>query len=388
MRSLSSSIDKDIGLRIKEVRTDVGITQGDLAKEIGVGSAQIISDIEQGKRALKASELNKLANALFKDPVFFLKIDKSKGKPALLYRGDERCEVGSLGKVGAYFIQKCEQYRHLETLLDKKPASQLYQEEINITHTREDYAWADKLGNQTRKLFQLGARPARVLCSILEQIYNIKIWFKRGMDKSACATITDFGPAILINSEDSPWRRNYDLAHELFHLITWESFIKQADNDPDWHDQLEKLADVFASTLLLPEEEIRSEFASRIRNDSISYLDLINIARDFEVSTSALLWRFVNIGLLKRKDILSALQDRYFKAQDKSERVGDWLQPPDFPDRFVQLAITAHNIGRLAKGQLARYLQTSIPEVEDVVREYGYNLGIINGSDTTSSFRC
>jgi len=40
---------------------------------------------------------------------------------------------------------------------------------------------------------------------------------------SAASAIGPFGPAILMNSKEAPWRRNYNFAHELFHLITWES---------------------------------------------------------------------------------------------------------------------------------------------------------------------
>jgi hypothetical protein len=44
------------------------------------------------------------------------------------------------------------------------------------------------------------------------------------MEEGSAASIWGpFGPAILMNSNEAPWRRNYNFAHEVFHLITWDS---------------------------------------------------------------------------------------------------------------------------------------------------------------------
>src|SRR2546429_6426779 len=49
--------------------------------------------------------------------------------------------------------------------------------------------------------------------------------------------------------------------------------------------RFEKLANSFASCLLLPAECVLSAFAERLNERKISYADLVEIAREFDVST-------------------------------------------------------------------------------------------------------
>ena len=58
------------------------------------------------------------------------------------------------------------------------------------------------------------------------------------------------------------------------------------------HEDLEKKANRFASTLLLPDSKIRSELRKLLaKSGSIPFSDLVNLAREFGVSTKALLYR-------------------------------------------------------------------------------------------------
>ncbi len=78
-----------------------------------------------------------------------------------------------------------------------------------------------------------------------------------------------YGVFIVINSNESPWRQNYDLAHELFQLYTWELYSYEEFQDIKLSRDIEKKADRFASTLLLPSE--KNNYYTQRHNECIVF---------------------------------------------------------------------------------------------------------------------
>lgn len=58
------TFDEIIGLRIKDRRTELGMSQAELAKKLGYSGKSMVSLIETGKRSLNASQIGPLAKAL------------------------------------------------------------------------------------------------------------------------------------------------------------------------------------------------------------------------------------------------------------------------------------------------------------------------------------
>lgn len=65
----------DFGLKIKQQRTMLGMTQEELAKAIGYTSRSIINKIELGLVDVSQTKVMKLANALKVSPAFLLGIE-------------------------------------------------------------------------------------------------------------------------------------------------------------------------------------------------------------------------------------------------------------------------------------------------------------------------
>ena len=160
-----------------------------------------------------------------------------------------------------------------------------------------------------------------------------------------------------MNKKEAPWRRNYNFAHELFHLITWKSVPapELQSNLPLW-EKIEKIANSFASCLLLPADSVSVAINERAVNNQIEYNDLIAIAREFDVSTEALLYRLLTLRLLKEGVVDSILNDPDFRSLDKATMSASWRNPPPLPERFVRLASVAYKKGRLSRARLARLL--------------------------------
>ena len=110
---------------------------------------------------------------------------------------------------------------------------------------------------------------------------------------------------ILGNMKKSSVRRNFDLAHELGHLLM-HSLIDMDSLSKDEHKAIEKEANDFASYFLIPEEEFIHDF-KQIQKKSNPY-SYVELKMKYMVSIIALEYRAYKLGLLSYEE------NRYFYA--------------------------------------------------------------------------
>ena len=109
----------------------------------------------------------------------------------------------------------------------------------------------------------------------------------------------------IINRDHPPTRRRYRIAHEIGHFILHppeEAYIDVAarsDKSSDGTDPREIEANAFAAVLLMPEQLLRQRVPRPL---DISFEDdaeaISRLAKDFNVSTVAMTYRLLNLGLL------------------------------------------------------------------------------------------
>lgn len=360
-------VRKGLAERIRKARQRLSLTQTDLAQQAGLGSAQTVSQIEKGERDVKAWELFNLAKSLRVNLSDLLVEEPLAALAPVLWR---KSPVKNKPVLEADFLQHCRDYNMLERLCDEPSGRELPVEgrDPRVMNFPKAQGYAEEVTKQLK----LGTRPASCLQGILEEQFGFKVWYQRmGEDGSAASTKGDFGPAVLINGDEPPWRRNYSFAHELFHLLTWEYAGESLEGEGQFPDRIERLADVFASSLLLPEEAVVEAVKRHGGDDKINYLGLVQVAREFDVSTVALLWRLANLGILSEDSVSSIREDPKFKQQDKASHMGRWALPPEIPERFVRLAFTAYQKEKLTRPRLAELLQTSLVDLNERLLEYG-----------------
>ncbi|MHB1329275.1 MAG: ImmA/IrrE family metallo-endopeptidase [Gemmatimonadales bacterium] len=175
-----------------------------------------------------------------------------------------------------------------------------------------------------------------------------------------------------MNVDESPWRQNFNFAHEVFHLVTWTSVERALEpfadgGEPEWLAHLEKLANHFAAALLLPTDELQLQFGLRVRDSKIQWLDLVELANEFDVSTSALAWRLAKLRLLAKETVQDLLDNPRFQELDRSTMPDRWNRergeprlPSPLPERFVRLAFLAYRKGELSMARLAEYLEVRL----------------------------
>ena len=154
--------------------------------------------------------------------------------------------------------------------------------------------------------------------------------------------------------------------------MTWESTQHEWSGDgeePYWLEHIERLANAFASHILLPAAEVESQYEARYRGGQISYPDLVDMAREFEVSTEALVWRLRLAGRLTQKEAEQILGDPEFREADRRTMPSHWTMAPAgaLPQRYWRLALGAYRRGEVSLGRLATILEVSVSEVGALV---------------------
>lgn len=357
-----------LGERIKKARERINISQTDLAERCGFRAHQTISVIEKGEREIKAWELAALAKALSLDINELLITEELKANPAVLWRQRPKKDVET---IEAEFINQCKKYAMLEKLIDEVSTHKL--SECKPGKGNLNYDTTKELATTIGKELDLGSCPASSLVGTLENRFGLKIWYSDLKDSgSAASTIGDFGPAILINTQEAPWRRNFSFAHEVFHLLTWDIFPPASfkEQDSSQNTRIESLANTFASNLLLPADDVTNVCNKYIKNNSMAYVDFISVTREFSVSTEALMYRLKNLGYMTQKSIDSIQNDPKFKEADNRSMKGNWPSCPDLSERYVRLAFKAYKKGKITRAKLAEYLKTSLFDLTDKLLEY------------------
>jgi Zn-dependent peptidase ImmA (M78 family)/transcriptional regulator with XRE-family HTH domain len=365
--SSSGSATRNLGLAIKQRRNEIGITQGDLAVGVGFSAPQTVSDIERGEREVKAWELVKIARALRTSPDDLLGLETVSETRVMWRRGSP---AGSK-EAEEMFLERARRYALLEKWNQLPPSATL--PEFALDPATASFPDAARLAREVGKILDLGSRPAASLKSVLQEGFGVKLFFQElEGDESAAAAKGDFGCAVLMNAAQAPWRRNYNLAHEVFHLVTWEGTCQAwggAEDEAHWLEHVEKLANAFASHLLLPADEVSSQFDARFPEGEIRYPDLVEMAREFEVSTEALVWRLRLLGRISQGRAEEILADPQFRKEDRRTMPHHWAPTPEgpLPDRYWRLALNAYRRGEVSLAKVAKLLEISVSQAGELL---------------------
>ncbi|MFB0552373.1 MAG: helix-turn-helix domain-containing protein [Phycisphaerae bacterium] len=351
----------DIGKKLKIARNVIGYTLERASQKSGIGQSSI-SDFENNKREPKFSQLSKLANVYRKTVEFFL-TEELPPEELMLWRAAPDNDE-EIKETEAQFRQLCEQYHNLEVLTNEVKETKLPQ--LDVRREDFDYRHAGKLAERFQRDFILGDIPSASLTQILEEHFYVKI-FHLAFNASAISIFSEnFGAAILLNKDNKLWRRNFDLTHELFHLLTWKIFrINGVGPEPSENE--EKLANAFASRLLLPTDIIKDKIEAARKGGLVSFEALDEIAREFGVSLEALLWRMLYLYNKPVEDIEKYLEQAKKVKTRRPLRRSD--EPDELPERYCSLALRALREGKMSLMQFAKYMGISYKKAQEYLTE-------------------
>lgn len=356
---------KQIGNNVRFYRERLGFSQKELAKKAKIEHFQKISKIEVGDQSIKADELILIAKALFVTLDDLLSL-KKEFSDYVLWRNEPNSLEEKI-KIENEFLELCENYSLAEKWAGIKTEN--FFDKIPYNDSKIwSFEEATLLAQRVLKIYNLGETPSNSIQNFLEDKLDIKIFYKYNFCGSALSTVGKNGAAILVNSSEVQHRLSFSLAHEFYHILTWDYFEdKLPELDKKEKERVETLANIFASELLLPSEKVLNYFHKHIDVDSENiYFDLAEMARYFLVSTQTLIYKLHNLKLIENyNDFINKYNHEYRFLRNY---ICHFTYTPEnvISEKFVRLLKTAYNNGKVSIGRVAEILNKDIVDVEDI----------------------
>jgi Zn-dependent peptidase ImmA (M78 family)/DNA-binding XRE family transcriptional regulator len=365
---------KVVGRRLQEARKARGLTQQDVANELGIARTTVTA-IEQGERRVRPEELIQLAR-LYGRAVSDLVREREVVEEFIVQFRTAIAQAGrhqtKLSRAIQEFQQLCEDYLELEQLCGA-PLTRNYPPQYSIEGISPEEA-AEDIASAERNRLGLGDGPILRLREILENDVGLRIFYpKLPSHIAGMFGYTDkLGGCIAINALHPEERQRWSLGHEYSHFLTNRfrpevSVMFVYERVP----ASERFADAFAGAFLIPSHGLKRRFheLSRLRKGKITPAELCRLAHYYFVSVEALTRRLETLRLLP-SGTWDRLRDSGFKVREAQTILG--LEPHPrtdhlLPLRYQYLAVEAYQRGDLTEGQLARFLRVDRAEARRLV---------------------
>lgn len=354
--------------RLKALREQRKLTQAELSTRLGFNDRQTLAAIEAGERRLTPAELVRAAEVFGVTIEHFTDPFRLAGEAAFSFRAKE-VDPAVLDAFAERAGRWIATYRELGAQAGVQPSRLGHKLELTPRSSFED---AQACAEEIRQRWKLGDTPAEGLADAIgRELQALVLFVDAPAGVSGAASRLPGLHAILVNRREPAGRRSYDLAHELFHVLTWDAMPPppvEWDVKPAKGNRVEMLAENFAAALLMPASTLAAWWASRGGGDVREWIGAS--ARALRVSVPALQWRLHNLGYLTRAELATLTAERPSAA----ETAGAAPLPPLFGADFVARVHDAVEAGRLSLRRAASLLDLDPGELPALCASYGLAL--------------
>ncbi len=356
-----------IGARIKVLREERKLSQDDLARLFGFKDRQTVSAIETGERRVTAEELvvavEKLGAPMnyFTDPFLLV------GEGRFSWR---QTDVGPV-KLNAYERNAGRWIAAFRTITPQVGRTMpLLRRALGVQkHSRFEDAMA--AGERFVAEFAMGDVPATRLIDVMERELGILVLMVDAFDgiSGAACRLPELD-TVLINRHEVVGRRHFDLAHELFHILTWDAMPPEHSEDAKetGGNRVEQLANNFASAVLMP-TSVLDRFGDWSALGKGELAGRLNVAaRELQVTASALKWRLVALDRLKPA-AARAVADAALRNNGRG--AANIVIPPLFSKPFMEVIAIAIDQGRISLRRAAGLVDLTTDELIEILAIHG-----------------
>lgn len=356
-----------IGARVKALREERKLSQDDLARLFGFKDRQTVSAIETGERRVTAEELviavEQMGASLdyFTDP--FLLIGEGRFSWRQTNVGQQRLSAYErhAGRWIAAFRSIAPQVGREAPLLRRALG----------LHKGSRFEDAMDAGERFVTEFQLGDVPAARLAEMMERELGILVLHIDAFDgiSGAACRLPELD-VVLINRREIVGRRHFDLAHELFHILTWDAMPPEHSEEAGetGGNRVEQLANNFASAVLMP-TPVLDRFDEWSAIDAAMLASRLNaVADELQVTASALKWRLVALDRLKPAVARTVPEAA---LRNNGRNAADAASPPPFSKPFMEVIGLAVDAGRVSARRAATLLDLTIDDLADLFATHG-----------------
>lgn len=281
---------EEVGERITEARLAAGLSQGELAKGVGLDRTAVVR-IEAGERRITALELFRLAEAL-DVPLAHL---VSRPTEALVSRRTPLEETPDEMSRARYRLDaRLEEHARLAQWL----IARLYLVppvlDASLLRTKDAQVDLVELAVAARGAIGCPSGPLGPLADVLER-FGLYLTVADDVAEGASLLKEGYGVAV-ISGELAPGRRRWTAVHELGHHLLQDEYHNDAGVAAG-RDEREQLIDRFTEEFLLPTEDVTSAWKA-VREGKAPRSVLLDLAAGYRLSWTAVVNRARRLGFI------------------------------------------------------------------------------------------
>lgn len=274
-----------LGAKLRNERENLGLTQEDLAKAVGL-SSEFISLLELGKRMPSLDSLKSISEFLKKDISYFIR-ERETAFDALF----NQKAVNSQARSDLKKFQKyCDDYLKLEEATGRR---------LELAPAYSHMS-PDRLAIEERRRLGLGDAPIKDIFLLLE-MNGLRVFRQRHPEEHKISGIFIYfeikeAAFALINKNLTEGDQRFVAAHEYYHYLR-DRYTEPIVDNPDvfveeyvslYHPR-EKFAQTFARRFLMPPTQVSAIIEKDLRSDRLDFEDVVYLKRYFGVSSLAML---------------------------------------------------------------------------------------------------
>jgi Zn-dependent peptidase ImmA (M78 family) len=347
-----------IGKRLKLARAGAGLSLRDLEKRMdNLVSAQAIGKYERDEMMPGSMALMTLAKVLDVSETYLL----GQGDIQLEeveFRKNQITSKKEESQVEAIVLDRVERYLEIEKIIGLSSVE--WESPRGTPFPVNEISEAENAALILRNLWGLGMEGIPNFAELLEEraIKVLSLALPESVDGLTCCVVRKERkkiPAIVINQASTGERQRFTLAHELGHMVLKVKPGLDA----------EKASHRFASSFLMPADELLSEIGNHRR--SISLGELIRLKPLFGVSAQAIAYRCKDLGIIN-----SASFHRLFETfKELGYRDPPYAEPApvekENPQRFERLCFRALTEGAISESKAAELLGLTVRKLNEAM---------------------
>ena len=352
-----------IGENIKKALKESKISQEYAAGELHI-SRQTLNNYINGATLIDFEKLLSLANLTNRNIDYFYKTNQEFSN--YKFRSDVPIDT----ELKIKFEEKIRRYDELEKINKISP----FQLKIGFYLDKFDGERIKDMAEKIRCLMDIG--PDNPISNPIYELEknDIKIiqFSAENRDISGFSANNEkLGDCVFLNSECTIERRFFTAIHEFAHLIFHKDDYK-GELNVEKEETKEKIADEFAGVFLVPEKSLK-EFISANFIEKITYDEIINLKKYFNVSAKCILRRLLKEGIISKEE-----HEQLNKKFDEKIDIYNEIYPIEKDknienQRFQNLIKKAFNGGRITVSKISELLEISVVEANKKAMEWTNN---------------
>lgn len=328
-----------LGARLRRTRLASGLTLDELADRLSQANHPItkaaLSKYELEKSEPSQSLLLAIANALGVRIGYFFEPAETKIE-WIAFRRLAKMPMKRQEQVKAYASRVVENQLRLQSLLF--PEESFKFPESQAARTFED---AERIASELREKWGLGDSAIDSLTGQVEDHGGVVVPFNDvSRDFDGLAGRTNMGFPVAVVSQQVPDdRRRYNLAHELGHLLMRCEEVTRKEE--------EKLANRFASALLVPASVAKYELGKKRKRIDFNELAILKIK--YGLSMQGWVRRALDLNIIEPgqyKTLCITFSHNHWKKTEPAKFVGN-----ETPSRLKQMTLRAIAEGLISREQ-------------------------------------